>query len=60
MPPRTCGVQFEIYTGTSGFPFFTQNQRDGGQPIATFTSLDQSCELFGEKDFPNHYSKFEI
>ena len=49
--PRSGGVYFEIYAGTSGIPFL-QNQQDGAQPIAIFNSLDQSCELFGDVDIP--------
>ena len=51
MHPRAYGIQFEMYAGTSGFAFL-QNQRDGGQPIALFNSLDQYCELFGDADIP--------
>ena len=47
MHPRAYGAQFEIYAGTSGFAFL-QNQQDGGQPIAIFNSLDQSCDIFAD------------
>ena len=33
------------------------NINDGGQPIAIFNSLDQSCEFFGDVDFQNHYGR---
>ena len=39
--PRSYGIQFEIYGGTSGFAFL-QNILDGAQPIALFNSLDKS------------------
>ena len=42
MHPRAYGIQFEMFAGTAGFAFL-QNQQDGGQPIAMFKSLDQSC-----------------
>ena len=45
MHPRAYVIQFDMCAVTSGFPFL-QNQRDGGQPIAIFNSLDQSCEFF--------------
>ena len=47
------------YAGTSGFAFL-QNQQDGGQPIAMFKPLDQSCELFGDADIPNFYDRNSI
>ena len=59
MNPRSGGVYFEIYAGPSGV-ILLQNQRDGGQPLAIFNSLDQSCEFFGDVDIPNHYNKTEI
>ena len=59
MNPRAYGVQFEMYAGTSGFAF-VQNHRDGGQPIAIFSSLDQSIEFFGDCDIPNHCNTTEI
>ena len=37
-----------------------QNQRDGAQPMAIFSSLDQSVELVGDVDIPNHYNKTEL
>ena len=48
-----------MYAGTSGFAFL-QNQQDGGQPIAMFNSLDQSCECFGNVGIPNHYDRNSI
>ena len=50
--PRTYGVQFEMYAGTSGFAFL-QHQQDGAQPIALLNPLDKSCEFFGDLDVLN-------
>ena len=59
MHPRAYGIQFDMYAGTSGFAS-SQNQQDGGQPIAVFNSLGRSCELFGDDDIPSFYKKTEI
>ena len=57
--PRACGIQFEMYAGTSGFAF-PQNTVDGAQPIALFNPLDKSCEFFGELGIPDIYNKTQI
>ena len=59
MHPRAYGIQFEMYAGTSGFTFL-QKQQDGGQPIAMFKSLDQSCDCFGDADIPNVHDRTGI
>ena len=51
MNPKPGGCYFEIYAGTSG-DIFLQNIAGGAQPIATFNSLDQGCEMFGDVDIP--------
>ena len=48
-----------MYAGTSGCAFL-QNINDGGQPIALFNSLDQSCGFFGDDDIQNHYDRNSI
>ena len=52
MHPRAYGIKFEMFAGTAGFAFL-RNQQDGGQPIAMFKSLDQSCDFLGDVDIPN-------
>ena len=59
MHPRAYGIQFDMFAGTAGFVFL-QNQQDGGQPIAMFKSLDQSCDFFGDVDIPSFYDRTSI
>ena len=59
MNPRSGGVYFEIYAGTSGV-IFLQHIADGGQPSAIFNSLAQSCESFGDVGIPNIYDRNSI
>ena len=58
MNPRTYGVYFELYAGTSGF--FLQIINDRGQPLAMFNSLDRSIDIVGDCDIPNHYTMNEL
>ena len=39
---------------------FLQNNKDGGQPLAIFNSLDKSTEFFGDCDIQNHYNNTEL
>ena len=51
-------MYFEIYAAPSGISFL-QHIVDGFQPIAIFSSLDESVEIFGDWDIPNFYNQNE-
>ena len=59
MNPRSGGVYFEIYAGTSGV-ILLQNIVDGTQPLAIMSSIDKSIEFVGDIDIPNYYNKTEL
>ena len=59
MNPRSGGVYLEIYAGTYGV-ILLQSMADGGQPLATFNSSDQSCEFFEDVDMPILYDRNSI
>ena len=54
MNPRSGGVGFELYSGTSGI-IFLQNTVGGGQPLAIMNSLGKSIEIFGDVGIPDYY-----
>ena len=56
--PRV-NLHVEIYAAPNGISFL-QHIVDGSQPIAIFSSLDKSVELFRDLDIPNFLIKMKL